>query len=50
VLAAGIALIVIGLLLALFLGYAGFIVAIVGIVLLVLTLLNFRRRSAAGSP
>ena len=48
--AAGIALIVIGLLLALFLGYAGFIVAIVGIVLLVLTLLGFRRGSAEGSP
>jgi hypothetical protein len=50
VVAAGIALIVIGLLLTLFLGYAGFIVAIVGIVLLVLTLLNFRRGSAEGSP
>ena len=49
-LAAGIALIVIGLLVVLFLGYAGFIVAIAGIVLLVLTLLNFRRRSAEGSP
>jgi hypothetical protein len=50
VVAAGIALIVIGLLLALFLGYAGLIVAVVGIVLLVLTLLNVRRGSAERSP
>jgi hypothetical protein len=50
VLAAGIALIVIGLVLVLFLGFAGFIVAAVGLVLLVLTLLNFRRGSTAGGP
>jgi glucose dehydrogenase len=50
VLAAGIALIVIGLVLVLFLGFAGFIVAAVGLVVLVMTLLNFRRRSAANPP
>jgi hypothetical protein len=50
VLAAGIALIVIGLLVALFLGYAGFIVAIVGLVLLILALVGFGRRAAAGEP
>jgi uncharacterized membrane protein len=50
VLAAALALIVIGLLLGLFLGPFGFIVSAVGLVLLVLALLNFGRRSAEGRP
>jgi hypothetical protein len=50
VLAAALALIVIGLFLGLFLGYAGFIVALVGIVLLILALVGFGRRAAAGEP
>jgi hypothetical protein len=50
VLAAGIALIVIGLLLALFLGYGGLIVAAVGIVILVLAMVGFGRRSAQDAP
>jgi hypothetical protein len=50
VLAAALALIVIGLLLVLFLGPFGFIVAAVGLVLLVLALVNFSRRSAEGRP
>jgi hypothetical protein len=50
VLAAGIALLVIGLLLGLFLGYAGFIVAVVGLVLLILALVGVGRRSAPGEP
>ena len=49
-LATGIALIVAGLLLVLFLGYAGFIVSVVGLVLLILALVGFGRRSAAGRP
>ena len=44
--AAAIALIVIGLFLALFLGYGGFIVAVVGVVLLVLALAGVGRRTA----
>jgi len=46
VIAAGIALIVIGLFLGLFLGYAGFIIAVVGIVLVVLALVGLGRRTA----
>lgn len=43
--AAAVALVVIGLVLSLFLGYFGFIVSAVGIVLFVLALLGFRRRT-----
>jgi hypothetical protein len=50
VIAAGIALIVIGLLLGLFLGVFGFIVSAVGIAILVLALVGFGRRSAEGRP
>ena len=48
--AAGIGLIVAGLLLGLFLGPFAFIVAGVGLVILVLALVGVGRRSAAGSP
>jgi hypothetical protein len=50
VIAAGIGLILLGLLLGLFLGYAGFIVAGVGLFVLVLAMVGFGRRSAEGSP
>lgn len=48
--AAAIALIVVGLFIGLFLGYAGLIVAAVGIVLLGLALLGIGRRSVEGRP
>ena len=48
--AAALALVVAGLLLALFLGVFGFIVAAVGLVLLILALVGFGRRSAEGRP
>ena len=48
--AAAVALIVIGLFLGLFLGYGGLIVAVVGIVLLVLALLGVGRRTAESGP
>jgi hypothetical protein len=50
VIAAGIGLLVAGLLLGLLLGPFGFIVAAVGLVILVLALVGFGRRSAAGGP
>jgi hypothetical protein len=50
VIAAALALVVAGLLLALFLGVFGFIVAAVGLVLLILALVGFGRRSAEGRP
>jgi hypothetical protein len=52
VLAAALALIVAGVLIGLFLGVYvyGFIVAAVGLVLLVLVLVGFGRRSAEGRP
>jgi hypothetical protein len=50
VIAAAIALIVIGLILALFLGFFGFIISAVGVVLLVLWLVGFGRRAAEGRP
>jgi uncharacterized membrane protein len=50
VIAAGIGLILIGLLLGLFLGVFGFIVSVVGLALLVLALVDFGRRSAEGRP
>ena len=49
-LAAGIALVVIGLLLSLFLGYGGLIVAAVGLVVLLLAVVGFGRRSAQDAP
>ena len=48
--AAGIGLIIAGLLVGLLLGPFGFIVAAVGLVLLVLALVGLGRRSAQGSP
>ena len=48
--AAALALIVAGLLVSLFLGYFGFIVSAVGLVLLVLALLGFGRRAAESGP
>jgi hypothetical protein len=50
VIAAAIALIVIGLLLAPFLSYFSLIVSAVGIVLLILWLIGFGRRAAEGRP
>jgi hypothetical protein len=50
VIAAGIGLILLGLLVGLFLGFAGFIVSGVGLFLLVLALVGFGRRSAEGRP
>jgi hypothetical protein len=50
VIAAGIALIVAGLAIVLFLGYFGFIVSVVGIVILVLALLGIGRGTAASRP
>jgi hypothetical protein len=50
VIAAGIGLIVAGLLLGLFLGPFAFIVAAVGLVILVLALVGLGRRSVEGSP
>jgi hypothetical protein len=48
VIAAAVALILIGLLLSLFLGFFGLIVSAVGLVLLVLALVGTGRRAAAG--
>jgi hypothetical protein len=50
VIAAAVGLIVAGLLLGLFLGPFGFIVAAVGLVILILALVGFGRRSAEGRP
>lgn len=48
--AAGIALIVAGLALVIFLGWFGFVVSAVGIVILVLALLGIGRGTAASRP
>ncbi len=48
--AAAVGLIVAGLLLGLFLGPFGFIVAGVGLIILILALVGFGRRSAEGRP
>ena len=48
--AAGIGLLVAGLVVSLFLGYFGFIVAAVGLVILVLALLGIGRRAAETNP
>ena len=48
--AAGVALIVAGLLIGLLLGYFGFIVSVVGLVIVVLALLGVRRGTAASRP
>ena len=48
--AAAVALIVIGVILGMFTGFFGFIVAGVGLVLLVLALVGFGRRTAEGRP
>jgi hypothetical protein len=50
VIAAGIALIVAGLAIVLFLGYFGLIVSVVGIVILILALLGIGRGTAASRP
>jgi hypothetical protein len=50
VIAAGIGLLVAGLVVSLFLGYFGFIVAAVGLVILVLALLGVGRRAAETNP
>jgi hypothetical protein len=50
VIAAGIGLLVAGLVVSLFLGYFGFIVAAVGLVILVLALLGIGRRAAETNP
>jgi len=50
VIAAGIALIAAGLVLGLFLGYFGFVVSLVGLVILVLALLGVGRGAAASRP
>jgi hypothetical protein len=50
VVAAGVALIAAGVVLGLFLGYFGFIVSVVGAVILMLALLGIGRGTAASRP